>query len=97
MDNENMNTNEVIKAADQIVEENDGGLNVKDVAVLGAGIGLIAAAGYGIYQLGKQAKAAIKRHKLVKQAKQEIEDGDGDGDSFEEFEDGDEEEIHVVK
>lgn len=94
MDNENMNTNEVIKAADQIVEESDG-LNVKDIAVLGAGIGLIAAAGYGIYQLGKNAKAAIKRHKLVKQAKQEIEDGDGDGDSFEEFEDGDE--IHVVK
>ena len=92
MDNENMNTNEVIKAADQIVEESDG-LNVKDVAVLGAGIALIATAGYGIYQLGKNAKAAIKRHKLVKQAKQEIENDD----SFEEFEDGDEEEIHVVK
>ena len=94
MDNENMNTNEVIEAADQIVEESDG-LNVKDVAVLGAALGLAATAGYGIYQLGKKAKAAIKRHKLVKQAKQEIEDGDGDGDSFEEFED--EEEIHVVK
>ena len=92
MDNENMNTNEVIKAADQIVEESDG-LNVKDVAILGAGIALIATAGYGIYQLGKQAKAAIKRHKLVKQAKQEIENDD----SFEDFEDGDEEEIHVVK
>lgn len=95
MDNENMNTNEVIEAADQIVEESDG-LNGKDVAVLGAGVALVAAAGYGIYQLGKKAKAAIKRHKLVKQAKQEIEDGDGDGDTFEEFEDGDEE-IHVVK
>ena len=91
MDNENMNT-EVIEAADQIVEESDG-LNGKDVAVLGAGVALVAAAGYGIYQLGKKAKAAIKRHKLVKQAKQEIEDDD----SFEEFEDGDEEEIHVVK
>ena len=92
MDNENMNTNEVIKEADQIVEESDG-LNVKDVAVLGAALGLAATAGYGIYQLGKKAKAAIKRHKLVKQAKQEIENDD----SFEEFEDGDEEEIHVVK
>lgn len=91
MDNENMNT-EVIEAADQIVEESDG-LNGKDVAVLGAGVALVAAAGYGIYQLGKKAKAAIKRHKLVKQAKQEIEDDD----SFEDFEDGDEEEIHVVK
>lgn len=91
MDNENMN-NEVIEAADQIVEESDG-LNGKDVAVLGAGVALVAAAGYGIYQLGKKAKAAIKRHKLVKQAKQEIEDDD----SFEDFEDGDEEEIHVVK
>ena len=92
MDNENMNTNEVIEAADQIVEENDG-LNGKGVAVLGAGVALVAAAGYGIYQLGKKAKAAIKRHKLVKQAKHEIEDDD----SFEDFEDGDEEEIHVVK
>lgn len=92
MDNENMNT-EVIEAADQIVEESDG-LNGKDVAVLGAGVALVAAAGYGIYQLGKKAKAAIKRHKLVKQAKQEIEDDD----SFEDFEDGnEEEEIHVVK
>lgn len=93
MDNENMNTNEVIEAADQIVEESDG-LNGKDVAVLGAGVALVAAAGYGIYQLGKKAKAAIKRHKLVKQAKQEIENDD---DGFEDFEDGDEEEIHVVK
>lgn len=93
MDNENMNTNEVIEAADQIVEESDG-LNGKDVAVLGAGVALVAAAGYGIYQLGKKGIAAIKRHKLVKQAKQEIENDD----SFEEFEDGDEEEeIHVVK
>ena len=57
MDNENMNTNEVIEAADQIVEESDG-LNVKDVAVLGAALGLAATAGYGIYQLGKKAKAA---------------------------------------
>lgn len=90
---ENMNNNEVIEAADQIVEESDG-LNGKDVAVLGAGVALVAAAGYGIYQLGKKAKAAIKRHKLVKQAKQEIEDDD----SFEDFEDGnEEEEIHVVK
>lgn len=93
MDNENMNTNEVevIEAADQIVEEIDG-LDGKVAAFLGgAGVGLVAAVGYyGI----KKVKAAIKRHNLVKQAKQEIEDDD----SFEEFEDGDEEEeIHVVK
>lgn len=91
MDNENMNTNEVVEAADLIVEESDG-LNGKVAALLGgAGVGLVAAIGYyGI----KKLKAAIKRHKLVKQAKQEIEDDD----SFEEFEDGDEEEeIHVVK
>lgn len=90
MDNENNMNTEVIEAADQIVEESDG-MSGKDVAVLGAGVALVAAAGYGIYQLGKKAKAAIKRRKLVKQAEQEIEDDD----SFEDFED--EEEIHIVK
>lgn len=84
---EEMNNTEVIEAADQIVEESDG-LNGKDVAVLGAGIAIVTAAGYGIYQLGKKAKAAIKRRKLVKEAKQEI-------DGFEEFDDEDVE-IHEV-
>ena len=85
MDEKNMN--EVVEAADEIIESTDS-INVKEVGCLGLMVVGVAAIGYGIFKGSKAIVSKIKRNKLKKEAERQIDDVD----SFEDFE----EEVHEI-
>lgn len=96
--NENMmdvTENEVMDQANDLVEYEDEGITGKDVAIFGAGIVVLSAAGYGIYQLGKKGVNWVKKRKAVHDEAKRILAEQAEEEEF----DPDEEieEIHVVK
>lgn len=93
--NMNLENNEVMDQANDLVEYEDEGVTGKDVAIFGAGIAVLGAAGYGIYQLGKKGINWVKKRKAVHDEAKRIL---AEQQAEEEFDPDEEiEEIHIVK
>ena len=93
MDENNVVENEVMDQANEIVEDSQ--VTKSDVALTIGGVAVLAAAGYGMYQLGKKAVTKIKSKINKKSAEDKMTEIPDPDDGFEEFEE--ETEIHVVK
>lgn len=94
-ENMNLENNEVMDQATEIAEYDEEGIGAKDVAVFGAGIAILSAAGYGVYTLGKKGWNWVKERKAIRDEAKRIVAERAEEEEFDPDEEV--EEIHVVK